>query len=146
MDDLIMRKFVVGIDGSEQATEALRWAIDMAHSDDLVVATYAWHIPPMETVELPGYSPADVEVEAKQLADRIVASVVDPDADGPMVQTSVEHGHSGRVLIDASKTADLVVVGSRGHGGFVGLLPGSVSTYVVHHARCPVVVIPPSER
>jgi nucleotide-binding universal stress UspA family protein len=139
---LAMSKIIVGIDGSEQSSDALRWAIDHAGPDDEIVATHSWQIPPMSGFEFPAYNPAEVEVYAHQLVERVVSEVVPEGADGPKVTTAVHHGHPGRVLIDESADAELIVVGSRGFGGFRGLLLGSVSTYVVHHATCPVVVIP----
>ncbi len=81
----------------------------------------------------------------KEAAEKLVAEMAAPyidKADGPTIKTGVSYGHPGSVLIDLSEDADMVVVGSRGHGGFRGLLLGSVSTYVVHHARCPVTVVP----
>jgi nucleotide-binding universal stress UspA family protein len=61
--------------------------------------------------------------------------------DGVEVTTDVVQGSGAAVLVEASERADLVVVGSRGHGGFTGLLLGSVSTQVVHHAACSVMVV-----
>ena len=140
-----MEKIVVGIDGSAQSTHALRWALDHAAAGDRIVATLAWSVPTAGEGEYPFYNPAEMATEAKQRANRIVDEVVGETEERPDLTTEVRRGHSGRVLIDASKDADLLVVGSRGHGGFVGLLLGSVSTYVVHHARCPVVVVPPAD-
>jgi nucleotide-binding universal stress UspA family protein len=137
-----MSKIVVGVDGSRQSTEALRWALDYASSDDQIVATHAWQIPPMSGFEFPAYDPADVELYANELVKRVIAETVPTDSDGPEITTSIHHGHPGRVLIDESAGAALLIVGSRGFGGFRGLLLGSVSTYIVHHATCPVVVIP----
>ncbi|MCP4226212.1 MAG: universal stress protein [Actinomycetia bacterium] len=137
-----MRKIIVGIDGSEQSTEALQWALDYASPGDQIVATHSWQLPPRSGFEFPAYNPADVEVYANQLVERVVSETVPEDSDGPKVMISVHHGHPGRVLIDESAGADLIVVGSRGFGGFRGLLLGSVSTYVVHHATCPVVIMP----
>jgi nucleotide-binding universal stress UspA family protein len=61
--------------------------------------------------------------------------------EGVDVVTEALEGHAGEQLIRLSDHADLLVVGARGHGGFLGLLMGSVTTYVVNHARCPVVVV-----
>jgi nucleotide-binding universal stress UspA family protein len=60
------------------------------------------------------------------------------------VSTLVAEGNAARALLDASDTAELLVVGSRGHGGFTGVLVGSVSQQCVHHAKCPVVVVHPN--
>ena len=141
-----MSKIVVGVDGSSQSAKALRWAVDYAKPTDTIVAAHAWQLPVMETDGVPAYRIDDVETKAKKLAEDVVATVVRDGGEGPRVETLVENGHSGRVLIDASDDADLLVVGSRGRGGFVGLLLGSVSTYVVHHARCPVVVLPDRDK
>ena len=81
-----------------------------------------------------------VDLTLEAAAER--ARSADPDRRLPEIDASVGRGHPGRLLIEASSDADLLVVGSRGHGGFVGLLLGSVSTYAVHHAQCPVVVVP----
>ncbi len=139
-----MSRIVVGIDGSDEASRALQWAADHAGPGDTVVATHIWHIPPLESVEAPIYNPADVQVEARRLCERVVAGIqLSADA-APQIDISIQHGHTGRLLIEASEDADLLVVGSRGHGGFVGLLLGSVSTHAVHHAKCPIVVVPAS--
>lgn len=64
-----------------------------------------------------------------------------PDKADPAIETKVPYGHPAQVLIDESKEADLLVVGSHGHGGFSGMLVGSVSIHCVTHASCPVVVV-----
>jgi nucleotide-binding universal stress UspA family protein len=94
-----------------------------------------------------GYGMAVAGLEAsdyRQIAEKIIAdaigSTLDP-ASGVRVRPSVVEGHSARVLLDASAGADLLVVGSRGHGGFTEALLGSVSQHCVQHASCPVVVI-----
>ena len=140
-----MEKIVVGIDGSETATEALRWALSHSSAGDLIRAVYVWQV--YHGARLEVLSAEDLR-QLRPKADRIVREVVDSvlaDIDGPVasVEAVSYYGHPGKWLVDLSDEVDLLVVGSRGHGGFRGLLLGSVSTYVVHHADCPVVVIRP---
>jgi nucleotide-binding universal stress UspA family protein len=144
-----MTRIIVGIDGSDSAKNALSWAIEHASAEDTITAVHTWSMYLVGGMETPYVNPADYEVLARQSADAIVeevmASVAEKFADEdalPELSTEVRHGHAGRILIELSEEADLVVVGSRGLGGFRGLMLGSVSTYVVHHARCPVVVVP----
>ena len=138
-------RIVVGIDGSESSRQALQWAIDEGrHHDSFVEAVHAWHD---VYVELD--TPYSGELLARQMysdaADALVGDVVDAtDASGlaaPVGRTVVQDAPA-HALLEAAKGADLIVVGSRGRGGFAGLLLGSVSQQVVHHAPCPVVVIP----
>nr|MDT0664789.1 universal stress protein [Micromonospora sp. DSM 115978] len=128
------------------AVEALRWAASEAalrHAQRRDVT--AWRLPVMSPYVVP--MPLD-EAGWRELAqaelDRTVQAIfgTQPPAD---LDTEVSEGGPAHVLIDASKDAQLLVVGSRGHGGFVGMLLGSVSTACVHHARCPVVVVPSAD-
>jgi nucleotide-binding universal stress UspA family protein len=85
--------------------------------------------------------PIDYQPEetARTLLARAIAQA---DEDGPIaVEQVVDQGSPAAVLIDRSHDADLLVVGTRGHGGFAGMLLGSVSAHCVHHAHCPVVVV-----
>jgi nucleotide-binding universal stress UspA family protein len=134
---------VVGVDGSDESKEALRWAIDEARLRDASVrVVYAWWAQP---VLVPG-SPviaADWEL-LRRSAEEFVEEFVDRAVDEPTdveVAVVATHGTPADVLVRASKDADLLVVGSRGHGGFAGLLLGSVSQQCVHHATCPVVIV-----
>ena len=143
-----MKRIVVGIDGSDGARTALKWALTEArlHGADLEVVV-AYEIP--LTNSIPGAMtpmiPSDVYVKyANGMLDMAVATVVDPNDKTVKVSKSAHHGHPGHVLRESAKDADLLVVGSRGMGGFLGLHVGSVSRYCVHHAPCPVAVIPPS--
>ena len=136
---------MVGVDPSDVARAALRWALDNSTGDDVIVATHAWQIYPVGSLEAPPYNPADFEVDARRSLKQIITEVVEA-SDPATVEMQVVHGEPARVLVECSEGADMVVVGSRGHGGFRGLLLGSVSTQVVHHARCPVVVIPDKGR
>jgi nucleotide-binding universal stress UspA family protein len=132
---------VVGVDGSDCSKDALRWAARQAEFTGATVnAIIAWRIPAFY-----GWAPVDPEdLDVHRLAERALAHAID-EVFGPdhpdWVQASVVEGHAAQVLVMASADADLLVVGSRGHGGFAGLLLGSVSTYCLHHARCPVTVI-----
>jgi len=132
---------IVGVDGSESSLQALRWAIGLAKlMGAKLEAVMAWEWPnvwgPTPTW------PAEVdpaEVTRSQLA-QAVDSVLGPGS-APDVQQIVTEGHAASVLITASEHADLLVVGSRGHGTFGGALLGSVSQHCVTHAVCPVVVV-----
>ena len=87
---------------------------------------------------------ADFENGARRIVDDAVALALDesPRPVTAEVTTAVMRGHAGLCLVDAARDASLLVVGSRGHGGFVGLLLGSISQTCVTHAPCPVVVVP----
>lgn len=137
---------VVGVDGSPSSVAALRWAYGEAahHSASLTVVT-TWHRPTLPMSPPYGsMTEKDYETLPKQSAldalDEMVARLEErePAVD---VRTSIEEGSPAEVLIERSKECDLVVVGSRGHGGFAGILLGSVSQHLVAHAHCPVVVI-----
>jgi len=137
-------KIVVGIDGSPASLDALAWAAAQAALTasllDVVMtwdwpATYGWAVP------LPSdYDPSEsvktvlVEALAAQRAKY-------PDLD---ITSHVEQGHPAPVLVEASKGASLLVVGSRGHGEFVGMLIGSVSEYCATNAYSPVLVHRPT--
>jgi nucleotide-binding universal stress UspA family protein len=136
------RRIVVGVDGSQSSLAALRWAVRQAELTGApleIVSAWEW---PMSylgwgTPELPDYDPAD---EARRQLDKAVSAVLTP-GDAIEAQQSVIEGHPAPVLEALSKTADLVVVGSHGHGEFVGMLLGSVSQHCVTHCHCSVVVI-----
>ncbi len=136
-----MTKIIVGIDGSDAARAAFDWAYEHGTAQDTLTVLHSWRIYPVIGLEAPGYNLVDFEVEANGFVREFVKSIGLRD-DGPSIEQRVVHGAPARVLVDESETADLVVVGSRGLGGFRGALLGSVSTFVVHHAACPVVVVP----
>lgn len=137
-----MQKIVVGVDGSEGSQKALQWAIEEAGRRDATVeALHAWE--PGLTAGL--YSGAVFTEESVQEAGEKVLDDTIAAAD-PAGSTKVERrcvtAQPAAALIEAGKDADLLVVGSRGIGGFYRLLIGSVSSQVAHHAPCPVVVVP----
>lgn len=138
-------RIVVGVDGSESSKAALVWAVRQAGlTGSTLEAVTAWRYPPMYG----GYGLAPVsavdpvnfdEIAAKTLGEAI-AEAVDP-ASPVAITTKVAEGNPAQVLLEAAEGAELVVVGSRGHGGFAGTLLGSVSQHVASHAPCPVVII-----
>ena len=137
-----IERIVVGVDGSDSSRKALEWGYDEAahHGASLVVVT-AWHPPSLPMSPPPENYEDQPRREALELLERFTSELVpkDPVVD---IHTSVEQGKNpAKVLIERSGEADLVVVGSRGHGGFLGMLLGSVSQHVVAHAECPVVVV-----
>jgi nucleotide-binding universal stress UspA family protein len=136
-------RIVVGVDGSECSIDALRWAARQAELTGATVdAIAAWEFPPFY-----GWAPADPEnTDFGAFAEQALAGAVDAvfGSDHPSwLRTRVVAGHAARVLVEASAGAGLLVVGSRGYGGFADALLGSVSTYCVHHAHCPVTVLRP---
>ena len=138
---------VVGVDGSSHAQAALRFALAEARLRGATVeAIMAWHLPYYGGVAgMP--LPLDSEAIEESYRAELERAVARADTSGlatPVERRLVEGTPAG-VLLDASKEASLLVVGSRGRGGFVGLLLGSVSHQVAAHARCPVVIVPPTD-
>jgi nucleotide-binding universal stress UspA family protein len=154
-----LARVVAGVDGSPLSEEALRWATSQAaliHQD--VDAITAWQLPGgfADLVTPADVNDADYRIPAEKALLDSVRRVVDARSDltmrpqgpevvdagtGVTVRLRVVEGHPARVLVDASDGASLLVVGSRGRGGFAGLILGSVSLYCVSHAHCPVVVL-----
>ena len=137
-----MSRIVVGVDGSEHATGALDWAAREAQyrQDDLHIVS-AWLYP-----NTMGYAIAvDMDQFAKTAQDIADLATARVHAMAPevVVTTDVLEAQPALALVEASTGADLLVVGTRGMGGFRGLVVGSVSQHCVHHAHCPVVVVRP---
>ncbi len=140
-----METIIVGIDDSPNARQALRWALDHAQDDDEVVAVHVWQMPAAGGFDNTFLDPAVFEDAARTTADAIVTEVLaEAGLGAERLGVRVVHGHASGALVDEGRAADLLVLGSRGHGGFVGLIVGSVTTSVVNHAPCPVVVVPPT--
>ncbi|MCW2639979.1 MAG: universal stress protein family [Dactylosporangium sp.] len=140
-------RIVVGVDGSQCSKKALRWAMTQAWLIDATVeAVSAWQDPAMYGYS-PGWTPAmygDESIAAiteKTLGETVAEVAGQPDQPVDVV-TRVVQGHPTQVLLEAATGAQLLVVGSRGHGTFAGILLGSVSQHCVQHAPCPVVVVP----
>ncbi len=136
-------RIVVGVDGSETSQRALAFAVEEAKrrgAELEAVIAYRWvaYYPGLEFAMVPPQSRAKVEVEALAVLLEAVAHL---PADQQPETVAVE-GSASSALLERAEGADLLVVGSRGHGGFTGLLLGSTSHQVVSHAPCPVVVVP----
>jgi nucleotide-binding universal stress UspA family protein len=130
-----MGTIVVGVDGSEGSRAALRGCP--------MVAVTVWQYPVLTTLPAFGALPPieDLSQEADTSLRQVLADEgVDLGGDVD-VRTVVAEGAAAAALLEAATDADLLVVGSRGHGGFTGMLLGSVSQHVVSHAPCPVVVV-----
>jgi nucleotide-binding universal stress UspA family protein len=132
-------RVVVGVDGSASSIEALQWVRPIATALGAEIQTVtAWEYPASYGLgAVPDNWQPDVDA-ARQANDAVTAAFGSSSPDG--VTVTVAEGQAAEVLLAASAGAQLLVVGSRGHGGFVGLLLGSVSTYCAEHATCPVVV------
>jgi nucleotide-binding universal stress UspA family protein len=137
---------IVGVDGSPTSIDALRWAIDEAkHTGAVVVAVHSWEVPFVGDLTGTAVMPDRrlLEDGAQATLDHAIAAAGDhPDV---KVRGEVREGAAARNLLDRSADARMLVVGARGHGGFVGLLVGSVATQCVNHAVVPVVVVPHRE-
>lgn len=134
-------RIVVGIDGSPASSDALSWAIRQAQLTGTgLEAVTAWEYPtPFGYVEPYGVD-FDPDAQARLVLDGAIDEAVGGSLSVAIRRVAAE-GNPARMLVDASKHASLLVVGSRGHGEFAGILLGSVSQYCVGHADCPVVVI-----
>lgn len=139
-------RVVVGVDGSAASRWALEWALDEGRLRRATVdVVHAWHLPyvvghPLAPVPV---DTGALEEEARRLVDQMVDGADTRGLPRPP-ERIVVMGNAARVVLDVAEGADLIVLGSRGLGGFAGLLLGSVTQHVVNHADCPVVVIPSS--
>jgi nucleotide-binding universal stress UspA family protein len=138
------KPIVVGVDGSEQAEAALRWAVHEGRlRGEPVVALLAWDLlQQVPAITGAAFDPAYDDGAAKAALDAAVDRAVGTSGAG--VERRVVCDLPARALIAASADASMIVVGARGLGGFGGLLLGSVSSQTAHHARCPVVIVRPS--
>jgi nucleotide-binding universal stress UspA family protein len=131
-------RIVVGVDGSPQSVKAVAWAAEQARcTGDTLELVTAWSFATSYGVPLvvEGF---DAEREARDIAAKAVA---DLDLPADRIHSTVVYDSPASALVRSSEGAAILVVGSRGHGGFENLLLGSVSTYCMHHAHCSVVVV-----
>lgn len=143
-DETAQDRIVVGVDGSEESKAALRWASDMAKALDCALdVVCVWEFPVVTTwegtfaVTLPDYDPETIALET---AERVVSEVFGDERPSDL-SIATKLGSPGGALVEASADATMLVVGSRGLGGFKGVLLGSVSRICAEHAKCPVLVV-----
>ena len=144
-----MNEIVVGVDGSEESRAALDWAVEEGRLRQApVLAIHAWEVPMVPAPT--GLVPPSVEVvgdltelreDAASLVEMMVREIAGDAADVEIRPLTVEDKPVNALLEAAERNdAQMIVVGSRGHGGFVSLLIGSTSDQVARHATCPVVI------
>jgi nucleotide-binding universal stress UspA family protein len=145
-----MPGIIVGVDGSHYSQRALEWGMNEAAIRHVPVTVVSVYLP------VAGYWGRTVSYQgdrivakrarqaAQEAADKALAALGD---DRPVsVTVEAVSGNPGEEILNAARGADMIVVGTRGAGGFARLLMGSVSTHLTYHATCPVVVIPPEDR
>ncbi len=145
-----MPGIIVGVDGSGHSQRALEWAMQEAAAHHAALSVLTVH------PAIVGYfggvltTPQDIELTEKvQAAVKAETDKVLAGMDGPhpeSVTVSAVHGFAVEELVNASKEADMLVLGSRGVGGFARLMLGSTADQVVRHAHCPVLIVPPEDR
>ncbi|HEY7134606.1 MAG TPA: universal stress protein [Acidimicrobiia bacterium] len=144
MDAEVTGRIVVGVDGSEASDRALWWAAEESRLRRLpLLAVTCWTFPALVS-PVPFQPPISAEViagEAQAVLKAAVERVLGRDADTLDWEGEVVEGAPSLRLLELSKDAAMVVVGSRGRGGFTGLLLGSVSQHLAEHASCPVMVL-----
>jgi nucleotide-binding universal stress UspA family protein len=145
-----MTGIIVGVDGSGHSQRALEWAMHEAALRHLplriitvhpaIVGYYGGVVTSPQDLELTEQARAAVQAEA----DKVLAGLDGPHPESVTVNSV--HGFPVEELVNASKDADIIVLGSRGVGGFTRMLLGSTAGQVVQHAHCPVLIIPPEDR
>ncbi len=143
-----MAGIIVGVDGSDHSRHALGWAMREAVKHRLPLTVMSIHPPParpatsiywgVHSYPENSFDPELARMAVQEFVDKVAGEI----GEAPEITVSVGMGDAAEELVKASRDADMLVVGSRGGGGFARLLMGAVSSQVVHHAFCPVVVIP----
>jgi nucleotide-binding universal stress UspA family protein len=136
------RLVVVGMDGSDQSIAALRWAARYAEATGAAIrAVRVWDDPARRPFASGTATLSQENEDLMRMALEAEIARVYPGQPGPEVEARLSYGHPAQVLIDESKDADLLVVGSSGEDAFTGMLVGSVSIHCVTNACCPVTVV-----
>jgi nucleotide-binding universal stress UspA family protein len=145
-----MSGIIVGVDGSGHSQRALAWAMNEAAVRRVPLSVLTVHPAIVDYFGSVVTSPQDLELTeqtqaaVKTEADQVLAGLGGPRPESVTVRAV--HGFPVEELVNASKDADMVVLGSRGVGGFTRMLLGSTAGQVVQHAHCPVVIVPPEDR
>jgi nucleotide-binding universal stress UspA family protein len=155
-------EIIVGVDGSAGSEAALRWALAEARlRGSRVRVLHAFQVPALTYADIGMGAPASatraglaediervraaVEAESRKEVDEVLGRLGGDVTNGVELELDIVDGPAAQVLLEASRDAELLVVGSRGRGGFVGLLLGSVSQQCAQHPPCPVVIHPAPE-
>jgi nucleotide-binding universal stress UspA family protein len=134
-------RIVVGIDGSPSSVDALEWAARQAEmTGSTLEAVTTWEWPTSYGWAFPFPRDYDPSSDASKVLDDVLGTAKNAHPD-IVIRPVVLEGRPAPALVKASRGADLLVVGSRGHGEFSGMLLGSVSEHCVHHVSCPITVI-----
>lgn len=144
-----MTRIIVGVDRSDASAAALRWAVAEAERADASLLVVHAHLSPLARGRTPGDTGATVESRSDEAALARLTPFIDAagvDTEGLEITHRIHVGRAADGLLDAARTARLLVVGSRGAGGFEGLLLGSTAEHCARHAACPVVVVPARRR
>lgn len=137
-----MNEIVVGTDGSDGSRRAVEWAAAEARLRDCpLVIVASRELPVLVDGTVPVWAEKDWD-SLREDAEMLGTAIAAEYAEGLDCEVRSIEGPAARVLVDAARDADLLVVGSRGRGGFASLLLGSVSNQCAHHASCPVVIVP----
>jgi len=147
-------RVVVGIDGSEESSRALRWAVEESRlRGGALTVVHAWPAPYSIAAGLEVRSgdrrEPDMRTTERRIAEELVEAelgAVEAETSGVRIDRHLVEGPTVPTLLDAASDADLLVVGSRGLGGFKGLILGSVSQQCAQHAPCPVVIVHSGDR
>lgn len=144
VDEQAKGRIVVGVDGSEGSLRALQWAAEEARvrAVGMLVVT-CWQFPALVAAGpfQPPIAAEMLEEDARETLETTVERALGPEVERDDVLAEVCEGPAPLRLVELSKHAAMVVVGSRGRGGFAGLVLGSVSQHLAGHARCPVVIV-----
>jgi len=138
-------RIVVGVEGSKGSKNALKWALDEARYRnavvDVVTAYLPTYVPAAPDFGYVPLDPVDLVEEIRKMQDAVIDQVA--SASSVTIERKLLKGRAADTLIMAAEGADMLVVGSRGRGGFRGLLLGSVSQQIAQHASCAVVIVRP---